>query len=138
MQEFDKANPQTSFGAFKPVGNIVIVFDDVVSAMSAETDLLSGGYEGMELTFMQGPDFIALLDELNGQESVLAVLGSELRKTDEFRKHAEDGACFLIAFAPNDSDTKHAMNIAERYNYRFALKYGRVLIERFDSQHLPS
>lgn len=135
MQEFDKKNPQTSFGAFKPVGNVVAVFNDVVSAMNAQTDLLSGGYESMELTFMKGDEFIALLDELNGQESVLAILGSELRKTDEFRKHADDGACFLIAFAPSDNETKHVINIISRYHYRFALKYGRMMIERFSADN---
>lgn len=135
MQEFDKKNPQTSFGAFKPVGNIVAVFNDVNNAMKAQADLMSDSEEEMELTFMKSDEFIILLDQLNGQESVLAVLGSELRKTDKFRKHAEDGACFLIAFAPSDKQTQHVVNIIGRHNYVFALKYGHMMIQRFDPEH---
>lgn len=135
MQEFDKKNPQTSFGAFKPVGNVVAVFNDVNNAMKAQADLVSGGDEEMELTFMKGDEFIALLDELNGEESVLAVLGSELRKTDEFRKHAEGGACFLIAFAPSDKQTQHVVSTIGRHDYVFALKYGHMMIQRFDPEH---
>lgn len=65
----------------------------------------------------------------------MAILGSELRKTDVFRKHAEDGASFLVAFAPSEEQTKYVMSIVERYNYRYALKYGHMFIERFDPQH---
>ena len=138
MHSFDEKNPQTSFGAFKPVGNIVAVFDDSASATKAQADLLASGLKNMEVIFMAASDFIALLDELNGQESVLAILGSELRKTDIFRKHAEDGASFLIAFAPSEEETKHVMTIVERYRYRYALKYGHMFIEHFDPEHPAS
>lgn len=137
MQNFDKQNPQTSFGAFKPVGNVVIVFDDVSSAKNAEQDLLTGGHESMEVTFMEGVEFVAILDEMREDQGILAVLGSELRKTDEFRKHADSGACFLVAYAPSLDETNRVMNVAQRYSYRFALKYGNMLIERFDHEHTP-
>lgn len=135
MSTFDKDNPQTSFGAFKPVGNIVIVFDDAASARSAESDLLTGGHQPEEITFMPGDDFVALLDEMVEDQSVLAILGSELRKTDEFRTHADKGASFLIVHAPSEELTKNVMNVVSRYNYRFALKYGSMMIERFDHEH---
>lgn len=135
MTTFDKNNPQTSFGAFKPVGNLVIVFEDAASACDAKRDLLTGGHKGMELTFMTGTEFVKILDSMEMQQSMLALLGSELRKTDEFRREAERGACFLVAYAPSEDETDRVMRVVKRYDYRFALKYGHMIIERFDSEH---
>lgn len=138
METFDKQKPQTSFGAFKPVGNIVIVFEDSASAKSAQDDLLIGGHDDMELTFMSGPEFIEILDDMRMKQSALALLGSELKKTDLFREEAEKGASFLVAYAPGDDETQRVMRVVQRYNYRLALKYGRMLIERFDPEHPAS
>jgi 2-keto-3-deoxy-6-phosphogluconate aldolase len=135
MQAFDKNDPQTSFGAFKPVGNVVVVFDDTISAVNAQTDLLAGGHDSMEITYMDANAFVKILDEMHENQGVLAVLGSELKKSDQFRKYAEQGACFLIAYAPSEDETKNVMNVVERYNYLFALKYGHLIIERFDPSH---
>ena len=135
MEAFDKNDPQSSFGAFKPVGNIVIVFGDAISAINAQTDLLAGGHDSMEVTYMDADAFVKILDEMRENQGVLAVLGSELKKSDQFRKYAERGASFVVAYAPSEDETKNVMNVVERYNYLFALKYGHLIIERFDPSH---
>lgn len=135
MNTFDKKNPPTSFGAFKPVGNLVAVFDDPDSAARARADLTTGGYNEDELTLMRSVEFIQLLDKMREDENAIAVLGSEMRKTDQFREAADQGASFLIVFAPSEQETRRVMQVVARYNYQFALKYGRMLIERFDPEH---
>lgn len=135
MSKFDSTDPQTSFGAFKPVGNLVAVFEDPDSAARARTDLQSGGYQPDEITLMRSVEFTKLLDDMREEQNAIALLGSELRKTDEFLAHAENGATFLIIYAPSDEETKRAMRVVSRYNYHFALKYGHLLIERFDPEH---
>lgn len=135
MTTFDKHNPPTSFGAFKPVGNLVAVFDDPDSAARARSDLSTGGYNDDELTLMRSVEFIQLLDKMREDENAIAVLGSEMRKTDQFREAADQGASFLIVYAPSEQETHRVMHVVARYNYQFALKYGRMLIERFDPEH---
>ncbi|GHA13179.1 hypothetical protein GCM10008090_23630 [Arenicella chitinivorans] len=135
MSKFDLEDPQTSFGAFKPVGNVVAVFNDADSAARARTDLEAGGYQPDEVTLMRSVEFTQLLDEMREDQHAIALLGSELRKTDEFRDHADRGATFLVIYAPSDEETKRAMRVVSRYNYHFALKYGHLLIERFDPAH---
>mgnify|MGYP005738487901 CR=1 FL=1 len=135
MSKFDIKDPQTSFGAFKPVGNLVAVFNDADSAAKARTDLHTGGYQEDEVTLMLSVEFTKLLDEMREDQNAIALLGSELRKTDQFREHAEQGASFLIIYAPSEEETKRAMRVVSRYNYHFALKYGHLLIERFDPEH---
>lgn len=135
MKHFDKNSPQTSFGAFKPVGHLVAVFEDGPNAKLAHADLLTGGYTDDDLTFMDSTGFISLLDELKSHENALSMLGSELGKMDDFRRHADRGAGFLIIEAPTEQETKRAMQVVERYNYRYALKYGHMIVERFDNEH---
>lgn len=135
MKHFDKNHPQTSFGAFKPVGHLVAVFKDTENAKLAHTDLQTGGYTSDDLTLMNDNDFNSLLDDLKSHENALSMLGSELSKMDEYRRHADRGAGFLIIEAPTEQETKRAMHVVERYNYRFAQKYGHMIVERFDNEH---
>lgn len=135
MKTFDKDSPETSFGAFKPVGNLVITFNKLEDASNAQDDLKIGGYDESELSCIKGAEFIEILDDLETQQSLLAVLGSELKKMDQLYKEAEKGASFLVAFAPSTSEAERVMRVVERYKYKFALKYGHMIIERFDAEH---
>ena len=135
MKHFDKNKPQTSFGAFKPVGHLVAVFEDADNAELAHKDLTIGGYTRDDLTLMNSTAFLSLLDQLREHENALSMLGSELSKMDEFRHHADRGAGFLIIEAPSEQETIRAMHVVERYRYLFAQKYGHMIVERFDSDH---
>lgn len=137
MTVFDKTDPETSFGVFKPVGNIVVVFTSAVPALGAQEALLKKGYTRELVTVLSSKEFVKMLDSIADQESVLAGLGSEWRKVEQFRDHAADGASFLVVYAPDKEETKSAMEIIDDFDYRYALKYGSWIIEKFDEDHAP-
>ena len=136
MKSFDQNDPQTSFGALKPVGNLFVVFDDEAKAKQAQDDLLTGGRTKGEARFMSPKEFIELHDDLREEESVFSLLGSERKKAGELRDSAEDGNCFLVVYAPSEQETKRVLSVADTNGFDYALKYSNFIIERFDAEKL--
>jgi len=135
MKPFSKENPNTSFGAFKPVGHLVAVFDSKTEAQTAKTDIIELGIDSDDVTFLDSSDFTEMVDDLRMNQSPLAMLGSELRRVDEFVKEAEKGRVFLIVMTPSRQRTQRTVKILEENGYRFAIKYGHLFFERYDAEH---
>jgi len=135
MKAFNKENPRTSFGAFKPVGNLVAVLNSKEDAYDAKKKIVELGIDSDDITFLDGTDFTSMVDDLHLEQSAIALLGSELRRVDEFVKEAEKGRVFLVVFTPSEEETQQTVRTLEKNGYRFAIKYGYLFFERYDSEH---
>ncbi|ADJ28909.1 hypothetical protein [Nitrosococcus watsonii] len=121
----------TDFGIFYPIGYLVVAFPKQEDAQRVQQDLMTGGYEEADCELYTCKEVIAKA-ESNLEESRGGFL-SRLSWSDKaIRIHldaAEDGATFLLIYAPGDTDSERAMNVIRRGPFEFAHLYRRFTIE---------
>ncbi len=121
---------RNDFGIFYPVGYIVVGFPDEADALRVRDDLMKGGYDEADCALHRAREVAdAAARNLRNNDGFLASLGAS---DDAVRLHlraAEQGATFLLIFAPNDLDAARAMTVVRRVPFEFAHRYHRFAIE---------
>lgn len=118
-------------GIFYPVGYLVAAFPERAHAERVRKELMTGGYDAGDCELFSSAQ-VAKASERNLEENTgfLATLG----RSDEYvRKHlesAQEGASFLLIYAPGDTDTERAMNVIRRGPFEFVHRYRRLVIEK--------
>jgi hypothetical protein len=118
-------------GIFYPVGYLVAAFPKRADAERVRKDLMTGGYDAADCELLTSAQ-VAQASERNLEQNTgfLATLG----RSDEYvRKHlesAQEGASFLLIFAPGDTDADRAMNVIRRGPFEFVHRYRRLVIEK--------
>lgn len=132
-QAADKSSsPMTDVGGiFYPVGYLVAAFPERAHAERVRDDLMTGGYDGADCELFTSSQVAAAAERnLERNTGWLARLG----RSDEYvRKHlesAQDGASFLLIYAPGDTDADRAMNVIRRVPFEFVHRYRRLVIEK--------
>lgn len=126
-----KGEPAKSdFGIFYPVGYLVVGFPAEADALRVQQDLITGGYDPADCTLHRARQVAeAASQNLRNNDGFLGMLG---RSDDAVRVHlqaAEQGASFLLIYAPGDLHAARAMTVVRRVTFAFAHRYHRFVIE---------
>ena len=126
-----KTNPLRTFGVFSPIGHVVLAFATDTDAARAREALLTGGYEEDEVLHYRGDEVIADAEQTRDNLGVLARLGLSMEWSEVERdvQLAQQGAAFLVVYAPSEAETNRVINVARRFNTTLARKYHRLAIE---------
>lgn len=116
-------------GALKPVGHVVVAFADDSSAERAEKALLDDGVAGDEVLRYTAAEMASLLRPLVAAASGAAGFGSEIEAMRNFLELAEEGAGWLIVYAPETDAQDRVTMVARQHDAEVARKYNRLLIE---------
>jgi len=130
-EKMTKANPPRLFGVFTPIGHVVLAFTNDADAAQAREALLTGGYEADEVLQFRSDEVIADAEQTRDNLGLLARMGLNMEWSEVERdvQLAQQGAAFLVVYAPSDAETNRVMNVARRFNTTLARKYHRLAIE---------
>jgi hypothetical protein len=126
-----KTNLPRLFGVFTPIGHVVLAFANDADAAQAREALLTGGYEADEVLQFRSDEVIADAEQTRDNLGLLARMGLNMDWSEVERdvQLAQQGATFLVVYAPSDAETNRVMNVARRFNTTLARKYHRLAIE---------
>jgi hypothetical protein len=125
IKRMTKADHPQSFGAFKPVGHVVVAMPDDPSAAAAAAALRAAGFEAEDILEYTAAEEDDEMDRMLQHASDLAGFGYEVSLMRRYQELAKEGASWLIVYAPDDAraykvaDTvkQHGALIAEKYHW---------------------
>ena len=129
MQIMDKSLPPKSFGVFKPVGHTVIAFQDLQLMEAAATAMQKQGLAPESLIAYTAGEMKAQVESDLQTASPMASIGQELNLVKAHRALADEGCCFLVVFAPDDTQSKVVDAVIKTHRARAAQRYGSFMIE---------
>ncbi len=119
----------TSFGIFYPVGYLVAGFKSSENAKQVQQDLFTGGYVPEDCEFFSCKEASQAAAENLDTGSFLPRLGGADKVVEIHLKAAEEGASFLVIYAPDSTSADRAMNVIRRVPFEFVHRYHRLAIE---------
>ncbi len=128
-ENMTRTHPPRLFGVFNPIGHVVIAFATDADATQAREALLTGGYEEDEVLQFRSDEVIADAEQTRANLGLLGRLGMEWPEVERYFELAQQGAAFLVVYAPSDAETTRVMNVARRFDFALARKYHRLAIE---------
>ena len=129
IKRLTKADHPQSFGAFKPVGHVVVAMPDDERAAAAVRDLRAAGFQAEDILEYTAAEEDDEMDRMLAQTSSVAGFGYEVNLMRRYQQLARQGASWLIVYAPDDDAAARVADVVRRHGARLAEKYHRLTIE---------
>ena len=124
-----KADHPQSMGAFKPVGHIVAAMPDDEKARQAVQALREAGFGPQDILEYTAAEENDEMDRMLAQTSEFAGFGYEVTLMRRFQRLSQEGASWLIVYAPGDDVVPRVADILRRNDCWMAVKYHWLAIE---------
>ena len=129
IKRMTKADHPQSFGAFKPVGHVVVAMPDDERAARAATALRAAGFAAEDILEYTAAEEDDEMDRMLAHTSDLAGVGYEGALMRKYQALAKDGASWLIVYAPDDAQHQRVADLVKVHGALIAEKYHRLVIE---------
>jgi hypothetical protein len=129
IKRMTKADHPQSFGAFKPVGHVVVALPDDVKAAAAVQSLRAAGFEAEDILEYTAAEEDDEMDRMLQHASDFAGFGYEISLMRRYRELNQEGASWLIVYAPDDVRTYKVADVVRVHDAVVAEKYNRLTIE---------
>ncbi len=129
IKRMTKQDHPQSFGAFKPVGHVVLAFADDAAAGRARQALLQAGFEAEDVLAYSAAEEHNEMVRMLQHASDFAGFGYELTLMRRYKALAERGASWLIVYAPEDEQAGRVAAVARQQGALLAEKYHLLVIE---------
>ena len=129
IKRMTKADHPQSFGAFKPVGHVVVAMPDDERAARAATALRAAGFAAEDILEYTAAEEDDEMDRMLAHTSDLAGFGYEVALMRKYQALAKDGASWLIVYAPDDAQHRRVADVVKVHGALIAEKYHRLVIE---------
>lgn len=129
LKRMSKEDMPLSFGAFNPVGHIVIGFDEPAEAEQAVQSLLNTGFDPEDIVRYSAEEGASEMERRLASASGAAEFGTEVRLMRRYKQLADEGCCWLVVFAPEPAQARRVAEIAREAGACIAERYGRLVIE---------
>ena len=124
-----KADHPQSMGAFKPVGHIVAAMPDDERAAQAVRALRETGLGPDDILEYTAAEENDEMDRMLAQTSEFAGFGYEVTLMRRFQRLAQEGASWIIVYAPGDDAVPRVAEVLRRFDCWLAVKYHWLAIE---------
>ena len=124
-----KGELQESLGAFNPVGHAVLAFADDKAAGEAAKAAQDAGFGAADVIVFTSGELFPDLEEMMHNASGAAGFGYEITLMRRYLAFAEEGAGWIIVYAPTDEAVARVVDVAKRFNARCAVRYHRLASE---------
>jgi hypothetical protein len=126
-----KADHPQSFGAFKPVGHVVLAMPDDERAAAAASALRAAGFEAEDILQYTAAEEDDEMDRMLADAAAggVAGFGYEVSLMRRYQELAKEGASWLIVYAPEDDKASRVAEVARTHGALMAEKYHRLVIE---------
>jgi hypothetical protein len=129
IKRMTKEDHPQSFGAFKPVGHVVVAMPDDVKAAAAVQALRAAGFDALDILQYTAAEEDDEMDRMLQHASDFAGFGYEISLMRRYRELNQEGASWLIVYAPDDARTYKVADIVKSHDAVVAEKYNRLTIE---------
>jgi hypothetical protein len=129
IKRMTKADHPLSFGAFKPVGHVVVAMPDDTRAAAAVQALRAAGFEAEDILEYTAAEEDDEMDRMLAHTSDMAGFGYEVSLMRRYKELAHEGASWLIVFAPDDARAYKVADAVKPLGALMAEKYHRLVIE---------
>jgi hypothetical protein len=129
IKRMTKADHPRSFGAFKPVGHVVVAMPDDDSAARAVQALRQKGFEERDILQYTAAEEDDEMDRMLQHTSDFAGFGYEVSLMRRYQELARNGASWLIVFAPEEKKTVEVAESVKPHGALLAEKYHWLVIE---------
>jgi hypothetical protein len=129
IKRMTKEDHPQSFGAFKPVGHVVVAMPDDVKAAAAVQALRAAGFDALDILQYTAAEEDDEMDRMLQHASDFAGFGYEISLMRRYRQLNQEGASWLIVYAPDDARTYKVADIVKSHDAVVAEKYNRLTIE---------
>jgi hypothetical protein len=129
IKRMTKEDHPQSFGAFKPVGHVVVAMPDDVKAAAAVQALRAAGFDALDILQYTAAEEDDEMDRMLQHASDFAGFGYEISLMRRYRELNQEGASWLIVYAPDDVRTYKVADVVKVHDAVVAEKYNRLTIE---------
>ena len=129
LKRLTKADHPQSFGAFKPVGHVVVAMPDDARAAAAAQELRDAGFEREDILEYTAAEEDDEMDRMLAGASGVVGFGYEVSLMRRYQQLAKNGASWLIVFAPEEASCAKVAEVVRRHGALVAEKYHRLVIE---------
>jgi hypothetical protein len=129
LKRLTKEDISSSSGILNPVGHVVLAFPDDAVTAQAVAALRSAGFAEEDILAYSAADATPRLRERVRTASQAAGFGYEITLMRRYLALAEDGAGWLIVYAPGDDAAQRITDVATRLNALCAVRYHRLVTE---------
>jgi hypothetical protein len=131
IRRMTKADHPQSFGAFKPVGHVVVAMPDDERAAAAVRALRLAGFEPEDILEYTAAEEDDEMDRMlaDAQANGVAGFGYEVSLMRRYQELAREGASWLIVYAPEDQRASQVAEAVKPHGALMAEKYHRLVIE---------
>ncbi|MDZ7592894.1 MAG: hypothetical protein U5L05_19920 [Rubrivivax sp.] len=129
MKRLTKEDIRQTTGILNPVGHVVLAFkDDAVAAQAVEA-LRGAGFAAEDILAYLASEATPRLRERVRTASQAAGFGYEITLMRRYLAYAEQGAGWLIVFAPDDVAAQRLVEVGKRFAALCAVHYHRLASE---------
>lgn len=129
IKRLTKEDHPQSFGAFKPVGHVVVAMPDDASAAAAVRALLGAGFQREDVLEYTAAEENDEMDRMLQHASDFAGFGYEVKLMRRYQELARNGASWLIVYAPEDERSVRVAEVARECGALMAEKYHWLAVE---------
>jgi hypothetical protein len=124
-----KEDIRNTTGILNPVGHVILAFkDDTVTAQAVEA-LRTAGSAPEDILVYRAEEATPRLRERVQTVSGAAGFGYEITLMRRYLAFAEQGAGWLIVYAPDDAAVQRVVDVAKRFQALCAVRYHRLANE---------
>jgi len=124
-----KEDIRNTTGILNPVGHVILAFkDDAVTAQAVEA-LRAAGSAPEDILVYRAEEATPRLRERVQTVSGAAGFGYEITLMRRYLAFAEQGAGWLIVYAPDDAAVQRVVDVAKRFQALCAVRYHRLANE---------
>jgi len=124
-----KEDIRNTTGILNPVGHVILAFKDDAIATQAVEALRAAGSAAEDILVYRAEEATPRLRERVQTVSGAAGFGYEITLMRRYLAFAEQGAGWLIVYAPDDAAVQRVVDVAKRFQALCAVRYHRLANE---------
>lgn len=128
MKRLTKEDIRKSSGILNPVGHVVLAFKDDAATQAVEA-LRGSGFGAEDILVYTASEATPRLRERVQTASQGAGFGYEITLMRRYLAYAEEGAGWLIVYAPDDAAAARIVEVGTRLHALCAVRYHRLVSE---------
>lgn len=129
MKRLTKEDIRKTTGILNPVGHVVLAFKDDAVTAQAVGALHAAGFTADDILAYLATEATPRLRERVRTASQAAGFGYEITLMRRYLAYAEEGAGWLIVYAPDDAAAQRITEIAKQFDALCAVRYHRLANE---------
>jgi hypothetical protein len=124
-----KEDIRSTTGILNPVGHVILAFRDDAVTDEAVAALRAAGFADEDVLVYRAEEATPRLRERVRTASGSAGFGYEIVLMRRYLSYAEQGAGWLIVYAPDDDAVQRVVEVAKRFDALCAVRYHRLANE---------